>query len=784
MDIERSLWATPLYQDEATDQEREVNWALWDHQVLYAPFRALARKAVQEGRLPLWNPFIYMGAPLYAGCQTPFFVPMEAIHYVLPTGFASLLASVLTVLLAVMGTYLLGRVWGLPEEAAVTSALAFGFSGALVTRLGISMGFVIATLPLVLLATQRASTRAWPRDLAGLALATATALFSSHHQLAAVVLTSGGVLLVWNLLTEQKVTTRKAVLSLIAVVSGCMIAAVHWLPCFEYLKLSQAFAERLGRIQNEFWLPASGLAFLLSPRFFGMPPGDYHGQLTYPMSAFLSTSALTVPLVLLTIRGANWRDGRGFAVAWGGTCLVLTFGWFWTPRLMMGVPLFGGLRLYYWAAPAALCLSILLGFGVAKLDRGTSNERRGRTKVALGLAAFSAILFAPLGLLLLLGGDVEKASASLGRLLIGLKRTAGDNEILLGESGVIQRVRHLLEAPLGVWDLGLSAAIILVSAALLRFAAPRIRCGWILSTVIVVEGCFNWWDFHTIYGRAPQGHTPELAAVLARESSHNRTLNPEGAPPNIPGLFGIREFRGYDAIMPLTYCRYLSLIDPRSAGIYQSLEFNTLDHPLLDMAAVHTIWQKADRPVTDELDLQEVVGRYAVYKRPSALPRVRLGGATIAVESLEQMERTLASIQDPDVVVVQSPAPYSAPSGGGWVEIRQDDPERLEVEAQVDSPRWLVVADQWFPGWRCRVDGRDSQIYQVNLCMRGVLLPTGRHLVEMVYQPRSLQIGGVISVVGWLVLATSLAFGIREFPSPPVAVNLDISAARENTRCP
>jgi uncharacterized membrane protein YfhO len=73
--------------------------------------------------------------------------------------------------------------------------------------------------------------------------------------------------------------------------------------------------------------------------------------------------------------------------------------------------------------------------------------------------------------------------------------------------------------------------------------------------------------------------------------------------------------------------------------------------------------------------------------------------------------------------------------------------ERVVIDADLAKPGLLVLGDTWYPGWKVFVDGRESKLYRANYVMRGVSLPGGRHRVEFRYQPVSIRIGALISLL-------------------------------------
>jgi uncharacterized membrane protein YfhO len=78
----------------------------------------------------------------------------------------------------------------------------------------------------------------------------------------------------------------------------------------------------------------------------------------------------------------------------------------------------------------------------------------------------------------------------------------------------------------------------------------------------------------------------------------------------------------------------------------------------------------------------------------------------------------------------------------------------VEVRTESAAPSLLVLSENHYPGWRAFLDDKSVAILRVNYNQRGVALPAGNHRVRFVYQPRSILIGFVVS----LLALTALSF--------------------------
>jgi hypothetical protein len=101
-------------------------------------------------------------------------------------------------------------------------------------------------------------------------------------------------------------------------------------------------------------------------------------------------------------------------------------------------------------------------------------------------------------------------------------------------------------------------------------------------------------------------------------------------------------------------------------------------------------------------------------------------------------------------------APYlsgQSPGPAETVKASYPTPQRAELEATLESPGLVILADVDYPGWELTIDGQTAPIYRVNLMMRGAAVPAGTHHLVYTYSPRSFRVGWVLSILGLGVLA-------------------------------
>ena len=165
------------------------------------------------------------------------------------------------------------------------------------------------------------------------------------------------------------------------------------------------------------------------------------------------------------------------------------------------------------------------------------------------------------------------------------------------------------------------------------------------------------------------------------------------------------------------------------------------------------------------------VGRFPhyfswLYKIDNPIPRAYIVNKIWVEQSSGGVfRRLLAPGFDPadevvldQLVAIDSRAPLAAHAS-----ILEYENQRVVVQASLNEPGVLVLADSYYPGWKAYVNGEEKAIRRANLFFRAVLLPAGNHRVEFRYEPRSFAIGLTISIATLFgIVVTSVICYLRQ----------------------
>jgi hypothetical protein len=68
----------------------------------------------------------------------------------------------------------------------------------------------------------------------------------------------------------------------------------------------------------------------------------------------------------------------------------------------------------------------------------------------------------------------------------------------------------------------------------------------------------------------------------------------------------------------------------------------------------------------------------------------------------------------------------------------------------------FVLVEQFYPGWRARIDGADAPVRRAEGTFQGVEIPRGNHRLTIDYEPRSVLLGAAITLVSLTVLVAAV----------------------------
>lgn len=195
---------------------------------------------------------------------------------------------------------------------------------------------------------------------------------------------------------------------------------------------------------------------------------------------------------------------------------------------------------------------------------------------------------------------------------------------------------------------------------------------------------------------------------------------------------------GYDPMVPKDYNRFLNAASGRDLTDNQAVFFPTRFPERLGIAAAR--WIISDRPLgSDRLVPFGKQGRTLVYENPDALPRFFFVASLTKVDR----EQIWSKMRDEPMATFRNTALIHEAKASQSYETGKDPPQLIfdrgdEIQIRLKpSPhaRFLVLSDNFYPGWRAYADAREIPIERVNGYMKGVEIPPRVTTLDLDFSP-------------------------------------------------
>lgn len=678
------------------------------------PAQFFAHKWTEQlGHIPYWNPHVDSGVPFLANFLSTAFYPPARLLVGMEPHLAINLMLMGHVLFGSVMTYLLFRNLNRSRLASLLGSLVLWYGGFMSLRLYAGHNNCIYTLSLSALLFYL-----WERYIQhrriGLLLAASSVLALQmtlvYHQYIALthyVLVPFVLYSFWKQKRAGEKLRYAVGALLLYIILGIGLSTISWLPAYYVWHESVRQVGMHWDYAIFHSLEFKNLLSLLLPNYFGDFVAEPYLADGYVWEAGGYIGLATLPLLFSV--DYSKRHHRWMLIGCS-VLLLLAMGRSlpWLYRFVVTLfPPQGFFR-----APGRFIVCFLMLYSAlftAGIDAVLQNQKqRISRQIALLLSGLLLCLF-------LLAQPWARAFVS-----------GSDMALQLSNSTI-------------VWS-------ILLTLLVIWLPYMRQRRAWILPTLLVAAITL---DLHLANSRYYNVVPPLQAAPLAdfnfdngrvlTSDSHNHFLTRTM-------LFGFDNIGGVEPMLPARYNEYLAALRGEAPNSNQSV-FNA-DFYLPTMDLVSLRWIITDRESASYASLIPRLNQdgLRVYENPNTLPRAffiqRLERATrqsVIERMLHQSEwfRTAALSESREAEFSVPPLPPQR---------RDISPDAYIIDVPATpSTTFLVITDNFYPGWSASADGKPLAIERINGHMLGVELPAGTSQVAFAYYPPGLKLGAYLS---------------------------------------
>lgn len=752
------------------------NTLISDPVVLDYPFHHYVKRWVVNGSFPLWNGSTFCGLPIPAGGISAYSNPVVFFSYML---FPILTAHDFLLWFHLVGTGLFMllylREMELDVLPAIIGSLTWMFSGIIMVWFEWKSWLILAlALPATLYFFER-----WlvSRSICHCLLFTLAVAYSISSGFPHIVIYQ--MLFVFFYMVYRFALTgkpggqshpaRKVLLHLGLSLLLCLLISAL------FIVAHVSTLEDLQRAKISFWdlygrtgrLPARYLATLLFPYLFGSPihPLSFT-QGTTPYSNFNELCIYAgIPAIFLAV-GCLPFAGRkyvGFFLLTAILAITMSMGSILYYPLAEFIP---GLNL---STPTRI--NYLFGFSVSVLAGLAAHILSGTEDVKKKRA-----VFALWGLLFAFGVGISL----LVQTREGMEWAAGlgakpDREDLIA---IVKPHFHMLSSVIIKPLLLISVSFYLLSILLfVRKRRSRHTFLFLLLVVLAFDLVSFGMDYNTAAPKEMAYPATDAIAFLKTDRSLYRVVTYGKFVFNGLAPFGIDDVGGYCPIFHKRYGDYLHLSQwgpdvPLPEEHSRWTFFCSFGSPLLDLVNVKYLLLPKDVEITHSPQLELAYdGEIRIYRNRSVFPRVFLVPDYEVLAEGKDVYRAMGRFTAEDfkrkVILEKSPPsgfPQETPMGKGQfsyaIRILSYTPDKIEIDITTEAKGFLVMSDNYHPGWRAEVDGKAAEILRANYIMRALPLIPGNHRITLTFRPEAIIGGVLLTTSGWTALLVLLLLSL------------------------
>ena len=723
-----------------------------DSAILEIPTRQLTVQLLREGNFALWTDTHGNGRPFLANPKNAVCYPSTWLYLILPFFTAFRFHYLLHVIIGGLGLYGLHRFFRISRPAAFFGTSLFFFSGIYLSNFEFyNHVAAFAWTPWILLV-------AFSDSLAGFKKTAALAVLWALQLLAgtpeAVVITLM-IFLLQGLFLPGKFL-RRAAIPVLGLVLGTLISAVQYVPAFETLARTERPAA-----ETSLW-PLEMIQLLNVP-FPGIMGDDRSpGQADFwsghlfdkgaPLyySFYLGSAGLLLFLMGLSLKTDRVR--RGWKWIFLLFFLMASGRYFPLHGLLVRVPILSSIRYPVKFMIGAMFVVSLLA--AAFFDDYFVRKRidfrriRGGWRTGLGAAAGISLL-------------VPAISRGLGGVFV------------IRDERFLGSIRTSLYAGL---------AVLAVSLIILDAFGRMNRKTWMLPALF---GLLALADPY-IHNRRVNPVVPEAffdaPTILAETGSPVTVYRQEVLPDDLRIKLGagrkaqhfVRQslfpFSGMGAGVRYVFNRdFFGLYPADQRELRTASAKWTEDLWLKYLRSIGCDYLIGPSRLKDLPAETWTIEGFPVFVQKIGTDRAFpyfVGKAVVAKTPAEKWKVFAAVDFDPNTTaIVEKPVARLTGSAGfeaGESVVVRETQGRAAFRMKTTAPAIAVFRGNWDPGWKARVDGKTASVIEVNLGLKGVVVPEGSHEVEIRYLPGSFLLGAMISgLTALALLGVGLTLSIR-----------------------
>ncbi|OGU41196.1 MAG: hypothetical protein A2X61_13860 [Ignavibacteria bacterium GWB2_35_12] len=756
-------------------------------------FKTYLDQANKDGKFPLWIPYIFSGMPSYASLLTTGARSWDIISMIfigatkfVGTLFSSDVARVSCFyVMYALGMYWLMRFKKHPRFVSFFTAFAAVFSTYVITWIMIGHNtkpIVFAMFPFIILFLEKLKERFSLVYAVLLVFAVHIMMLGSHLQMIFYGFCAFGLYILFELI--HSLITKKHVLGIIrsavilALAGGLafVLSADRYLSTMEYTPYSTRGSAPIVKTEKQhqdasggndydyatMWSfsPQETMTFFV-PNYYGFGRIEYKGELSQNQPIQVSTywgqkeSEDSPPYMGILVLGLGiigfimFRKDPfiQFLLVLSIFSLLLSFGKnlpILYDLFFNTVPSFNKFRAPSMAlALMHFAMPILAGYGLsAILSWRKKLEDSDKKVLNVGIIAAGAFLV-------------------IGFIFSALFKTSymdAFTESAIGQKLPTEIHDFIWSNMINDWYVTALIAVAMAVASLF-YVRKKIGTG-IFFTVAALLLVFDMWrvDYRPmeIAEKPIQNEIfkrTDVIDFLNNDKSKYRIADFVSQPSNVPAYYMLENVNGYHAAKMRIYQDLMDVANLDQAAGSTSVVYNPFLWNLMNVKYIIS-----EGKIYEGLEpvFQSQQTKSFVFQNPGFLPRTFFVKSTQVAKQMDILKHLKNGDFNPvELAYIEKalPVQLTEPDSTCYSKVLTHKNELIKIEAQASGNNLLYISEIYYPvSWKAYIDGKETEIYKTNFAFRSVVVPKGKHTIEMKFESKNFETGKTLSMITGIIL--------------------------------
>lgn len=717
--------------------------------ILY-PWRILGIRLIKSGILPLWDSTILFGTPLLANFQAALLNPLNLLFFVFDELNSWSIQVVLQPVLMIVFMYLFLRDLKLSKYSSIFGGILYAFSGYSIVWMEYnSINFTLAYLPLLLFFTRKILYDLKIIWVFSLAITLCFQVFSGYPQSVLFSLFCLVFYYFYLVLSDRKFKLINFGLLITGIISGFLLSAVQLIPSVELYKNSTVGLDTVALSGGIKYLPLSHFITLFFPDFYGNPvTGNYWSTGSYDNFAFSISAVGVFFVIILFSKGKLFIKKNLYFIYLGLLAIIFAtknpLTEFVTQNDIFGFGSNVNTRVMF---VFVFSVSVLASFGF---------EYYLKEKIRFWQKILPLLFFCIISVLIFF-------------VFIKTNGQSGLNWIdgLLSNEDTIVGFRNMV-IPLGT-------IVLIFFLSFINNKKAFIYLVFLVLLFSVVRSTDKYLSFTKKELMYPNVEVTDYLQGITMDSRFEKEIGNLLMPPNTWTLYGLQTATGQNVSTLLSTGKYLSLLNH---GKYQEGYINRFNEitnthsPLINTLNIsHYLfikWNEQGSPSTDGSAYEWLVaesfrhktdiGSVSIYENAENLGLVWFPKNVICENDESNVGENITrdNYDAGQEVFVNCMQGVNYTDIDGSVNLLEKSSNKMTFETKSNKDGFVVVSSAFFPGWMVSIDNSEFKtVYSANTALIAVSIPEGEHQVDLVYKPKSFNMGlsvTVLSATVWILI--------------------------------